>query len=418
MSERVRLHGMAYGGAAVARLEDGTAVFVHGGLAGELVEVDIVERKKSFARARLVEVLEPSTARTSPPCPHFLEGCGGCQWQHAAYEQQVAYKQAILADQLQRMGGIAGPPLLDPIASPRPFGYRNAAEVHLDGQALGFHREGSHQLVDVQHCPLVEESIDAALGALRKARSRLEGISSIILRNGTDALGVAFISTDDPRAFKLLAGELGPALEAAAGKPVRIAGVRAGSDRMRGLHGEPWVHLYLAGKRFRVSALSFFQINSDVAESLARQVAAQVNPGDRVLDLFSGVGTFALLAADQAGEVVGVEAHAAAMADAAANAAEAGAENARFVHGDVAAVTELATEPCDLAILDPPRAGCPRKILDVLAAARIVYVSCDPSTLARDLKVLLARGFKLASVQVMDMFPQTYHIESLSLLTR
>ena len=409
---------MAYGGAAVGRLADGAAVFVHGGLAGELAEVELVERRKSFARARLVQVLEPSQARVAPHCPHFLEGCGGCQWQHAAYQQQLADKQAILADQLRRLGGIESPPLLEPIASPQPFGYRNTAELHLAGSALGLHREGSHQLVDVRHCPLVEPPIDAALGVLRTFRSRLAGVASVHLRAGEDALTAALIAADDPRGLKLLAAELGPAVEATSGRPVRVAGVRAGSERMRGLHGEPWLRMPLAGRRFRVSTLSFFQVNTAVAEVLAERVLAQVKPGDRVLDLFSGVGTFALLAADAAAEVVGVESHPAALADAAANIAEVGAENARFVNSDVAAAAGIAAEGWDLAVLDPPRAGCPRSVLEALDANRIAYVSCDPSTLARDLKVLVARGFTLESIQLLDMFPQTYHIESLSVLVR
>jgi 23S rRNA (uracil1939-C5)-methyltransferase len=409
---------MAYGGAAVGRLEDGAAVFVHGGLEGELAEVEVVERRKNFARARLVEVVEPSAARVEPPCPHFIEGCGGCQWQHASYEAQLAFKQHILADQLRRGAGIVDPPLLDPVPSPQPFGYRNTAELHVAAGGLGFHREGSHELVDIVHCPLIEPPLDAALTLLRKSVRRLAQLTSIQLRNGQDALQLAFHSDEDPRSYKLLAGELGPAMEKQLGRPVRIAGVRAGSDRMRGLYGEPWAHLSLAGRSFRVSALSFFQVNSAVAEALLARVLEQVRPGDRVLDLFSGVGTFALAAADRAGDVVGVESHPASIADAAANLAEAGAENARFVHSDVSSAAALAAERWDMAILDPPRAGCPTSVLEALNAARLAYVSCDPSTLARDLKVLLARGYRLDSVELLDMFPQTYHLETLSLLTR
>jgi len=409
---------MAYGGAAVGRLEVGAAVFVQGALEGELAEVDVVERRKSFARGRLVQVLEPSAARVEPPCPHFLEGCGGCQWQHASYEAQLAFKQQILADQLRRGGGIAEPALLDPIPSPQPFGYRNVAEFHLGIGELGFHREGSHELVDVLHCPLMEAPIEAALGVLRTFRKRLPDVSSVHVRAGAEAVQLVLMCDDDPRGYKLLAPELAAAVEAAVGQPAHVTGVHAGSDRMRGLHLEPWLHMPLAGRRFRVSGLSFFQVNTAVAETLAEKVVAEVGANERVLDLYSGVGTFALLAAETAREVVGVESHHAAIADAAANLAEAGAENARFVHSDVAGVTALAAERWDMAILDPPRAGCPRQVLDALNAERVVYVSCDPSTLARDLKILLARGFSLRSAQLLDMFPQTYHLETLAVLTR
>jgi 23S rRNA (uracil1939-C5)-methyltransferase len=409
---------MAYGGAAVGRLEDGIAIFVQGALPGELVEIEISERRKSFARGRLIAVHEAAAERVHPPCPHFREGCGGCDWQYAGYNAQVNYKQAILADQLKRMGGINHPPLLEPVPSPLPFGYRNSAAFHVAGGNIGFHREGTHELLDVRHCPLLEEPINEALVVLRERLEVLEGISSVEIRNCVEALQIGLLTDGDPRSYRFVAGELAQHIEAAAGKPVRIVGVRSGTDRMRGLAGEPWAHMELAGRHFRVSALSFFQVNRGVAERLAASVAQQTRPGDRVLDLFAGVGTFALLAADRAAEVVAVEAHPAAVADAETNIAEAGAENMRMLCADVATSASLAGERWDHAILDPPRAGCPRSVLESVAAKRLTYVSCDPSTLARDLKLLLARGFRLASVQLMDMFPQTYHIEAVALLER
>jgi 23S rRNA (uracil1939-C5)-methyltransferase len=418
MAATVSLHGMAYGGAAVGKLEDGSVVFVHGGLAGETAEIEVLERRRNFARARLIRVLESSKYRTEPPCVHFREGCGGCQWQHATHDAQLAFKQQILADQLRRTGGVADPPLQEPVPSPQHFHYRNLAEFHLGPEGMGFHREGTHELVDIKSCPLVVPPIDAALGVVRTFRPKLDAVGSVQIRDGAEALQITLLTDDDPRGYRLLATELAERAERAAGKPVHVAGVRAASDRMRGLRGEPWVHMQLAGRRFRVSALSFFQVNSPVAEVLAQRVAEQVRSGERVLDLFSGVGTFALLAADKAGDVVGVESHPAALADAAANTAQAGAENARFVQSDVAAASALVAEPWDLAILDPPRAGVTRNVLDALEAGRVVYVSCDPSTLARDLKVLLARGYSLKSVQLLDMFPQTYHIETVALLHR
>ncbi len=414
---RVSLHGMAYGGAAVGRLEDGPVVFVPGGLQDETAEIAVLERRRNFARGRLLRVLEPAKNRTEPPCVHFREGCGGCQWQHATYGAQLAFKQQILADQLRRTGGIADPPLQEPVPSPQCFQYRNVAEFHLGPEGMGFHREGTHELVDIKSCPLVEPPIDAALGVVRTFRPKLDAVGSIQIRNGAGVLQITLVTDADPRGYRLLGADLGERAEQAAGKPVRVAGVRAASDRMRGLRGEPWIHMQLAGRRFRVSALSFFQVNSLVAEVLAQRVAEHVRSGERVLDLFSGVGIFALLAADKAGEVVGVESHPAALADAAANTAEAGAENARFVQSDVAAASALVAEPWDLAILDPPRAGVTRNVLEALDAGRVVYVSCDPSTLARDLKVLRARGYSLESVQLLDMFPQTYHIETVAVLT-
>ncbi|MDE3074947.1 MAG: class I SAM-dependent RNA methyltransferase [Chloroflexota bacterium] len=414
MPETVRLHGMAYGGPAVGRLGDGAAVFFLGGLPGETVEIDLTERRKRFGRGRLVRILEPAAERTEPPCRHFLEGCGGCQWQFASYQAQVDYKQSILADQLARMGGIAGAPLLEPVAAPEPFRYRNVVDFHVRGGEIGLNREGSHELVDLQYCPLVEQPIEQALVAIRRRRDRLGSIAAVQVRHGADALQVTLVTDDDPRGYKLLAAQLAEEI----GGDCRVAGLGHATNKLRGLHGDPWVSMELAGRRFRVSAPSFFQVNAAVAELLAERVAGQVRSNSRVIDLFSGVGTFGLLAAERAAEVVGVEESAFALADASANAAEAAAENVRFVHSDVGAAQALVEEGWDLTILDPPRSGCPRSILEALKSERIAYVSCDPSTLARDLRALVDRGFKLESVQLLDMFPQTYHIECLAVLSK
>ncbi len=405
---------MAYGGAAVGRLDSGAAVFVPGGLPGELVEAQVIERKRNFARAGLLQVLEPAPARIDPPCPHFMAGCGGCEWQHAAYDAQLGYKQRILVDQLERLGKLPNLPLLPPVPSPLEFRYRNVAEFHLQGGALGFHRASSHQLVDVDSCPIVEDSINRALPAVREALAGQAAIEQVDVRNGADGLLVTLLGQTDPRAHKLLAAGLAERL----GGDCRVAGVRIGSDRTRGLHGQPFVHMQLAGKRFRVSAQSFFQVNSQVAEKLAGLVTAEVGGGERVLDLFSGVGTFALLASERAREVVGVEEHPSATGDAHANAAEFAAGNVQFRQADVASAVDLAAERWDLTILDPPRAGCARPVLEALNSNRIVYVSCDPSTLARDVAVLAARGYSLSSLQLLDMFPQTYHLEALAVLAR
>ncbi|MBV9121016.1 MAG: 23S rRNA (uracil(1939)-C(5))-methyltransferase RlmD [Chloroflexi bacterium] len=425
MGERVALHGMAYGGAAVGRLDDGAAVFVHGGLAGETVEVELVERRKRFARGRLVQVLEAAPGRVEAPCPHFREGCGGCQWQHATYDAQLGFRQVILADQLRRFGGIADPLLLDPVRSPEPFGYRVTAELHTRGGRVGFNREGSHQLVDVEHCPLLAEPLDVGLGVVRGFAARLPAsVESVQLRLGEGTMQLTLFAQDDPRSLKLLAAELAATCErrlAAAESEIRqctVAGVRVGSERTRGLVGQPHLFMRLAGRPFRVSAQSFFQVNRGVADQLAAAVTEAARGQARVLDLFSGVGVFGLLLADQADEVVGVEAHPAAIADAEANRAEAAAENVQFVQADVDSAGEIAARAWGAVILDPPRAGCPRAILDALDASRIIYVSCDPSTLARDAKILIGRGYRLTSAQLFDMFPQTYHLETLAIFDR
>jgi 23S rRNA (uracil1939-C5)-methyltransferase len=413
VAEQVRLHGMAYGGTAVGRLADGAAVFVPGGLAGETVELEVAERRRNFARARLVTMLDPSPARVQPPCAHFLEGCGGCQWQHAAYDAQLAFKRDVLLDQLRRLGGIDSPPLLESVPSPLEFGYRSSAEFHVRNGRVGFNREGSHELVDVLSCPLISDEMNRALRVVRQIVPAAPGaIESVEIRAGMDALQLTLYAQDDPRGYRILGDELAAAI----GGECRVAGVRVGSDRTRGLHGQPYVHMRLAGRLWRVSAQSFFQVNLAVAERLCAAVLPFAPRGGRVLDLFAGVGLFGLLLADAAADVVAVESSAPAVADAEANRAEAAADNLQVVTAEVSPAH--VEGKWDVIVLDPPRAGCPRAVLDVLNGHQIVYVSCDPSTLARDLKVLVGRGYRLDSVQLFDMFPQTYHIEALAVLSR
>ncbi len=424
---------MAYGGAAVGRLSDGAAVFVSGGLPGETVEVDLTDRKKSFARGRLLSVLEASPERVEPPCRHFLYGCGGCQWQYASYASQLSFKQNILADQLRRGGGIAEAVMLESITAPQPFNYRNVAEFHVRDGRIGFNREGSHDLVDITECPLVEAPINHALTIIRSAQKRLGEAATIQVRSGVEAIHITLFTDDEPRGYKMLAAELADRI----GGEVHVTAVGNGTNRMRGAFGDPWIWMSLPldpgtvrpvipesgegpseNPRFRTSALSFFQVNTAMAGKLASEVVSHVQANDRVLDLYCGVGTFALLAAEKAREVVGVEESASAMADAATNAAENATDNVKFERLDVGAAHAIAEEGWDLTILDPPRSGCPRSVLEVLKSERLVYVSCDPSTLARDLRILTGRGYKLENTRLFDMFPQTYHLETLSILSR
>jgi 23S rRNA (uracil1939-C5)-methyltransferase len=426
------LSDMAYGGDAVGRFE-GKAIFVPYAIPGETVRVQVVTDKGRFARARLLDVLTPSPRRVTAPCPHFGV-CGGCHWQHVNYPAQLEYKRSIVLSQLQRIAGLTDAPVRPMLGMDNPWHYRNHVQFGVsEDSELGFMAAGSHQVVPIERCLLLHalleelfDSLDIELPGLRRLTLRAgvnTGERMIILEMVGDPPQV---EVDLPVSFVLMLSD---------GTPVTLL-------------GSSYLHERLAGRMYRVAAPSFFQVNTEQAEVLVALVRTYLNAtaDSTILDAYCGVGTFAIELAKTASQVVGIESSAAALADAEANAV--GMENVRFVHGPVAdnlralgltrrgateylpprggtaylpqkGGTEYLKDP--LAVLDPPREGVSQEVVTALArlaVQRIVYVSCDPATLARDIKGMLAAGYALREVQPVDMFPQTYHIESVALLER
>jgi 23S rRNA (uracil1939-C5)-methyltransferase len=407
MDERIietELTAMSNGGEALGRYE-GKVVFVAGGIPGEVVRVEIVQDRKRYARGRLREVISPSPDRVAPSCSH-CGLCGGCDWQHIEYERQLSLKVEVLRGQLARKGCEAR--MAEPIGMASPWFYRNHVRFFVDGEGKPSFREGrSHRPVPIEECCLLHPLL---LETLQDLELRFEGLLELELRAG--------INTGEVLLVLWVEGEQAPALELASalscvviseeGEPLAVV-------------GHPFYHETLWERTFRVSFGSFFQVNTLQAEALAEVVLAYLFPeGDElVLDAYCGVGTFGLLLADRVGEVVGVEENPMAVDDAGHNAADT--PNVRFVEGTLADVVPQLRSTCDLAVLDPPRGGCDREDLEALMGAsprRIAYVSCDAATLARDVKRLADGGYHLEEVQVVDMFPQTSHIESVSLLVR
>ena len=408
MGERlvVQLVDLAHGGQAVGRYE-GKATFVPYGIPGESVRVEIVRDKGRFAHARLLEVLSASPQRVQPPCPYF-GACGGCHWQHIAYEAQLEYKRSIVRTQLQHLAGLADAVVHPTLGMADPWRYRNHVQfsVSRDGQ-LGFMAADSHQVIPIEHCllmhPLLEELFDST-------DIELPGLQRLSLRAGihTGEQMVIFetetheppeLEVDLPVSCVLLLSD---------GTPVTLL-------------GSPYIHEQVAGKMYRISASSFSQVNTYQTETLVSLVSTYLSPGadNMVLDAYCGVGTFALSLAAQAKQVIGIESNAVAIADARANAA--GMDNALFIHGLVEEITPTLDITTPLVVVDPPRTGLDKKALSALVnltPVRVVYVSCDPATLARDLKKLLTLGYQLREVQPLDMFPQTYHIECVAVLDR
>ncbi len=405
-SFQLHLTAMAHGGEAIGRHE-GKVIFVPYTIPGEEVLVEVVEERRRYARARLMEVLSPSPHRVEPPCPHFGQ-CGGCHWQHIAYQAQLDYKRQILCDQLARIGGLPEAMVRPTIPSPSPWHYRNHIQFSIaeDGQ-LGFRAARSHRVVPIGECHILHPLLEELLVALDL---NLPGLRRLSLRAGVntgDRMVIFETEDDEP-----------PALEA--DMPVSCVLLLSDGTPVN-LVGSNHIVEEVAGRRFRISAASFFQVNTPVAEKLIKLAADYLDlRGDEVLlDAYCGVGTFGLSLAERVGEVIGIEENPFAVADANFNAGEL--ENVTLIEGRVEDVLPDLEERIDVAILDPPRVGCEPEALRALAELgprRIVYVSCDPATLARDVRRLGEAGYVLVEAQPIDMFPQTYHLESVALLRR
>jgi 23S rRNA (uracil1939-C5)-methyltransferase len=405
---------MAHGGAALGRHE-GKVVFVPYAVPGEKALVEIVEDKGRYARGRLVEVLSPSAQRVLPPCPHFgsqapavAVGCGGCHWQHIAYEAQLEFKQRIVQDQLARIGRFEGVPVKPVTASPEPWCYRNHVQFTLDEHGrLGFKEAESQRVVPIEECHIMHPFLEEVFYALDLDLPELERLSLRCGIHTGQRMAVFETSEDEPFELEV---------------DLPVACVFLLSDgRTATLIGQEYISEILAGQEYRISANSFFQVNTPQAEELVRLVRDYLAPtGNEVLlDAYCGVGVFGLSLAGEVGQVIGLEESPSAVADARFNAGPA--DNVEFIEGRVEEVLPSLGTPVDLAVLDPPRQGCASEALTALAGltpARMVYVSCDPATLARDTRRLIQAGYQLVEVQPVDMFPQTYHIENVALLER
>jgi 23S rRNA (uracil1939-C5)-methyltransferase len=400
------LDGITHGGEAVGRLPDGKACFVPYAIPGERVRVEVVEQRKRWARARLVEVLEPSPDRVEAPCPYFGPGrCGGCQLQHIDPAAQAALKRRILVEQLQRIGRIPDPPVGETVRV-ADFGYRNRARFGVDtGGRLGFRRAGSHDLVPIDRCLLVAPEVQALRDVAGDAWTGVEEIE--VRAAGPER---ALVIWPGSRALPALPpGEV----------PVAVVDVRG---RAVALRGEPTLGVEVEGVgHFRVSPTSFFQASVGGAAVLARLVrdAAEVRIGDTALDLHAGVGLFASVLSGAGASVTAVEAHAVAAEDARANLGEAVeviAEDAESYVARRAAEGRFA----DVVVLDPPRRGAGAVLCRSLAALDprvVVYVSCDPAALARDVAVLAEEGYRLDRAVPVDVFAQTAQIETVATFT-
>lgn len=401
----LQLTAMAYGGAALGR-HAGRVVFVPYAIPGETVRALISEEHGRHAFARLVEVLTPSPERVTAPCPYFgPDKCGGCHWQHIVYPAQLAYKTAVIADQLTRVGGIAEPLVRPTLPDPSGWAYRNHAQFHpVPDDGLGFQKVSGQGIIAVDECLILHPLLADLYAAVD---IETEGLRRLALRAG--------VATGDRMLIFEMEDDLPPTLEL----DIPVSCVLLLTDgRAVNLVGRNSITERVAGHTYRISAPSFFQVNTFQAGELIRLVLQYLDlRGEEVvLDAYCGVGLFTLPLAERAALVLAVESAPAAVEDLLENSADL--ENIEVIEGAVEAVLPELDTPLDAAVVDPPRAGLDRRAADALIErhpGRIVYVSCDAATFARDAKRLVTGGYQLVEVQPVDMFPQTYHVESVAL---
>jgi 23S rRNA (uracil1939-C5)-methyltransferase len=443
MSIDVELTDLAYGGDAVGRYE-GRVLFVPGGIPGERVRVDIVEERRGHARANLLEILRPAPERIEPAYP-LLTDCG-CQWQHIAYPAQLTWKAHIVRQLLVRIGkqpdALVHPTLGMP-AGISPWEYRNIALFSIGPEnEVGFKFTESHEIQDLETCPLLHPALDMVYQRVRSKLLNYFGESLGEMIQGFTIRGaIGAVNASGTTAVKAVPTLL--CLHARPGSTIEapqqlahelmttapgIVGViieRVGGRYGRVVAGQEFLTDAVLGRRFRVSADSFFQVNMVQTPVLVERAIAMLEPqrSDTILDGYSGVGLFSAFLASRAARVISIESQPSAVMDARANATLNNQNNITALEGTLERLLGqlyYRRERVDLALVDPPRAGCHPKALRALqslAPRAICYVSCDPSTLARDIATLCASGrYRLVAAQPVDMFPQTYHIECIALL--
>ncbi len=440
---------LAFGGKGVARM-DHYVIFVKDALPGDRVRARIAKRKKDYAEAYLLEILEPSSYRIEASCPYF-KWCGGCTWQNMRYADQLRFKKKIVEDALMRLGALEEVTVHDVLPSPLNLAYRNKMEfsfsdrrwllpheLHQEdidrGFALGLHVPGTFdKILHIERCLLQSDTANDILRFtaryLRDKGLKPYGIRShegflrfLIIRqsafNGEIMVNIV-TGYEDPEVLKPLARELRQRFDQIVSVVnninTRLAQIAVGEKEIV-LAGRSYIQDKIGPFVFNISANSFFQTNTRQAERLYAVALdfAEIDRQSVVWDLYAGAGTISLFLAQQAREVIGFEVVESAVADARKNAQEHGIDNVRFVAGDLLKTMVSVQPRPDILIADPPRSGMHEKVLRLiteLKPKRVIYVSCNPTTLARDLKILSSR-YRVLQVQPVDMFPQTYHIET------
>jgi 23S rRNA (uracil1939-C5)-methyltransferase len=396
-----------YGGETLARLPDGRAVFIPYTLPDEKIRIRLIEEKERYARAELLEVLSASPARIEPRCVHFSH-CGGCHYQHIPYQEQLIIKQSILKNQLERVGKLLDPPLSSMIPSPTAWNYRNHIQLHISESGNpGYFKHRSSQVVPIQECHLPEESLNQIWPALDL--EYIPGLDRISLRSGEGGQDTMIVlESSDPQP-----------IEFAVDLP--LSAIHQGPGGEIVLAGDDFTIIEVHGFPFVVSAGSFFQVNTPVAELIVDYLLDALPLAEHtvLLDVYCGVGLFSVFLAPRVKQIIGIESDPSAAADFLYNLA--GFDSVELYDVPAEDILPYLEISPDIILLDPPRAGISKKVLDSVVSLQpdlIAYISCDPATLARDVSRLHNQGYQLQQSTPFDMFPQTYHIESVNIFQR
>ncbi len=443
----LKIEGLSYGGRGLGKYE-GMVIFVPDVVPGDVVAAHIYRRKSNYAEASVKEYIERSPLRVTPRCSHH-DTCGGCVWQTIPYEKQLIFKESILTSVLEHLGGQSNLDVKPIIPSPDVWYYRNKMEFTFGkndaGEAIvGLHSAGSyHQVVEITECHIHPPAFNSIIKVVRDfaGRHELEPYDNrthegllrhLVIRHSryTDEVVVILLTADTtPEIIKQLPDEIKkkvPGLKGFMwGLNTRVSDV-ARADRIIYSWGDPYLVEHIGEKEFRVSAFSFFQTNTGATERLYSTIRdfTDLSGKEVVLDAFCGTGTIGIYCADLCRHVYGIELIAQAVWDARANARLNGLENCTFLAGDIfktlPLVKNVAERHISCLVVDPPRGGMGKKALRALAhlkAPTVIYVSCNPTTLARDLQYFSNTGYTLETIQPVDMFPHTYHIESVTRMT-
>lgn len=408
---------------------NGIAVFVEGALPGETVKVKVVEVKKRYAKATLLSVLTPSTKRVQPPCPLFSD-CGGCQVMHANYKEQLKIKKQKVTDALVRIGHLKKIEVEDCIPSPDQLHYRNKVQMPVKTSSqtttIGFHKRRSHDILDVETCFIHNSLGGQVYSTIRELilKAPIEvkkHINQLIIKTGVHSrqVLVTFTTTSHKKdTFDNIANEIMircPQVKGVLQNIVQINSKAPFGKVWNTLCGDALIQERICGLIFEISGASFFQVNTSQAEQLYQTVieAANITADSVILDAYCGVGTLTLIAAQKAKQVYGIEVVPQAINNAKRNAKLNGIENCDFVCGLTEKLIQHYSD-VETVILNPPRQGCDKAVINSLLSAlpqTIIYVSCEPTTLARDLSMLEAE-YSIEWVKPFDMFPQTTHVET------
>ncbi|MBR1646064.1 MAG: 23S rRNA (uracil(1939)-C(5))-methyltransferase RlmD [Selenomonadaceae bacterium] len=437
----IEISGLGSSGEGVGKLGE-LIVFVEGALPNEIVTAEITQTKKNYAVGKLIEVVKPSSERVKPFCPLY-ETCGGCQLQHMNYSAQLNRKRQQVVDAIERIGKLDNVEIFDTLGMENPLRYRNKMQFPVGKNLrVGCYARGSHKIIDTNSCLIQNAGNDKILNAVRKVAQKFnlqpydEDTHRGFLRHVMGRVGcdgelmiVLVTATEKFPSAKSFVRALLKELPEVTSVQQNIQTFRNNvilGRETKILYGKPTIHDTIGELKFNISARSFFQVNTVQAEVLYKTALdfCELHGHETVIDAYCGTGTISLFLAKRARKVFGVEVVGSAISDAKKNARENNIRNAEFIVGDAVKILPKLFDAdihADVVVVDPPRAGCDKKVLETFAAMcpeKIIYVSCNPATLARDLKILDELGYVTKKIQPVDMFPFTSHVEAVAQVVR